>query len=93
MRPAFLICSTLGVSVLPISTWAKEPRSASAKREFQLTHQCPSTGLTSGACPGWVKDHIKPLACGGPDTPSNVQWQTIRNAKAKDKWETKGCPR
>jgi hypothetical protein len=60
-------------------------------REFQLTHSCPLTGRTSGAYPGYVKDHIKPLACGGPDAPSNMQWQTIRDAKAKDKWETKGC--
>jgi hypothetical protein len=25
-----------------------------------------------------------PLACGGPDTVANLQWQTIRDAKAKD---------
>jgi hypothetical protein len=31
-----------------------------------------------------------PLACGGPDAPSNMQWQTTREAKAKDKWENKG---
>jgi NADPH:quinone reductase-like Zn-dependent oxidoreductase len=42
---------------------------------------------------GWVKDHIVPLACGGPDAVSNLQWQTIRDAKAKDKWETKRCAR
>jgi hypothetical protein len=34
-----------------------------------------------------------PLACGGPDAVSNLQWQTIRDVKAKDKWETKGCTR
>ena len=72
---------------------AREQRSAAVKREFQLTHPCPATGLTSGACPGWVKDHIVPLACGGPDAPSNMQWQTIRDARAKDKWEAKGCAR
>src|SRR6516225_2415325 len=54
---------------------------------------CPSTGLTSGPCPGYVEDHIVPLACGGPDAPSNMQWQTIREARAKDKWEAKGCAR
>jgi hypothetical protein len=48
--------------VLPASATAKEPRSASVKHEFQLTHPCPSTGLTSGACPGYIKDHIVPLA-------------------------------
>jgi hypothetical protein len=40
-----------------------------------------------------VKDHIVPLACGGPHAVSNLQWQTIRDAKAKDEWETKGCAR
>jgi hypothetical protein len=35
-----------------------------------------------------------PLACGGPDAVSNMQWQTIRDAKAKkDKLEKSGCPR
>jgi hypothetical protein len=53
----------------------------------------PSTGRTSGTCSYYVKDHIKPLACGGPDAVSKLQWQTIRDAKAKDEWETKGCAR
>jgi len=56
-------------------------------------HPCPSTGKTSGACPGYRKDHVKPLACGGPDAVSNLQWQTIRDAKAKDRWELRACGR
>jgi hypothetical protein len=28
---------------------------------------------------------------GGPDAPSNMQWQTVEAAKEKDKWERKGC--
>jgi len=35
--------------------------------------------------------YIKPLACGGADAPSNMQWQTKEAAKAKDKWERNGC--
>ena len=31
------------------------------------------------------------LACGGGDRPSNKQWQTKAEAKAKDKLELKGC--
>ena len=94
MRTVLLIPVFLAVCVaLPISASARGQRSASVKREFQLTHPCQSTELTSGACPGYVKDHIVPLVCGGPDAPSNMQWQTIRDAKAKDKWETKGCAR
>ena len=94
MPLAFFIYATLaGCVVLPAPASAREHRSSLVKHEFQLIHPCPSTGLTSGACPGWVKDHIVPLVCGGPDAPANMQWQTIRDAKAKDKWETKGCVR
>lgn len=42
-------------------------------------------------CPGYIVDHIKALACGGPDQPSNMQWQTIADAKAKDRWELNEC--
>jgi len=31
------------------------------------------------------------LACGGADSPSNMEWQTVADAKAKDKWERIGC--
>jgi hypothetical protein len=34
-----------------------------------------------------------PLACGGPDAVWNLQWQTIRDAKAKDRWELGACGR
>jgi len=36
---------------------------------------------------GHVVDHIVALACGGCDCVANMQWQTIEDAKAKDKWE------
>jgi hypothetical protein len=38
-----------------------------------------------------VIDHIEPLACGGADSPANMQWQTVAEAKQKDKWERQGC--
>jgi len=56
-------------------------RSEAAKREFMA-----STGYPHGR-PGWVVDHIEPLKRGGADSPSNMQWQTKADAKAKDKWE------
>jgi hypothetical protein len=65
-------------------------RSTTAKREFQREHARPSTGKTSGSCPGYVIDHIQALCKGGPDAPSNMQWQTIAEGKAKDKVECKG---
>jgi len=67
------------------------PRSAAVKAEFQRQNPCPANGQRRGACPGYVKDHIIALACGGPDTAENLQWQTIEEGKAKDKWERKKC--
>ncbi len=66
-------------------------RSEAAKDAFKRSHPCPSTGRSSGSCPGYVVDHVKALACGGADSPSNMQWQTTAAAKAKDKVERRGC--
>jgi hypothetical protein len=62
-------------------------RSMAAKDDFKRFNPCPSTGSTHGACPGYVIDHVIPLKRGGPDTPVNMQWQTVEDAKAKDRWE------
>jgi len=34
-----------------------------------------------------VIDHVVALKRGGADAPSNMQWQTVQAAKAKDKIE------
>ena len=60
-------------------------RSAAARHAFMR-----QTGYPRGR-PGYVVDHIKPLACGGADAPSNMEWQTIAEAKAKDRIERVGC--
>lgn len=66
-------------------------RSEAAKHGFMESEPCPSTGMMHGPCPGYVVDHIKPLACGGADEPSNMQWQTTQAGAEKDKWERAGC--
>jgi hypothetical protein len=83
----------LAVAFSPAAPSAREHRSREATREFQREHPCPSTGRLSGACPGYTKDHVIPLACGGPDAVSNLQWQTVRDAKANDHWERRMCGR
>jgi len=60
-------------------------RSEKAKEDFMR-----QTGHPRG-WPGHVVDHRVPLACGGADAPSNMQWQTTEEAKAKDKVERQGC--
>lgn len=89
-----LLILLLGVACLacgPVS--AGQKRSASAKAEFRRLNPCPATGDTKGPCRGYVIDHIDALACGGADRPENMQWQTVAEGKAKDRWERKGCGR
>jgi hypothetical protein len=62
-------------------------RSTSAKDEFMRR-----TGYPRGR-PGYVVDHVVPLACGGADAPSNMQWQSAEGARAKDRVERRGCRR
>ena len=57
-----------------------------ARSEGAKTHFEAQTGYPHGR-PGYVVDHIIPLKRGGTDAPSNMQWQTKADAKAKDKWE------
>src|SRR5882762_1287141 len=66
----------------PRDKHGKIKRSKEATRAFQRQSPCPSTGKTSGKCSGYVIDHVIPLANGGADDPSNMQWQTKEAAKA-----------
>lgn len=69
-------------------------RRSDVLREFQKVHPCPSTGKTTGSCPGWSKDHVIPMACGGCDAVWNLQWLPVQIKSAagtlpKDRWERK----
>ena len=70
---------------------ARIERDHKVRHAFVKVQACPSTGKHRLPCPGWVIDHVKALACGGPDAVENLQWQTVEDAKAKDKWERKEC--
>lgn len=86
VRAALLCCVLIAAPAE-----ARQHRSHAVLRQFQADNPCPSTGRKMGACPGYIKDHIKALACGGPDAVENLQWQTVADAKAKDKVELQGC--
>jgi hypothetical protein len=61
----------------------KTKRSASASADFMRQTDYPKGRK------GYVVDHIVPLECGGADVPSNMQWQTVQEAKIKDRSERK----
>ena len=82
---------TLRLPLANLNSSAEYHRSYKAKAVFKHNNPCPSTGRNRGTCPNYIIAHINPLACGGADDPSNMQWQSKSEAKAKNKWERKGC--
>lgn len=66
---------------VPRDSHGRIKRSEAAKRKFER-----QSGYPHGR-PGYVVDHIIPLSKGGRDDPSNMQWQTKEEAKAKDRTE------
>ena len=88
-----LITSFAALMVIHISVAdaASAPRMSTAETEFRAAHPCPATGLPRGQCKGYVIDRIIPMVCGGTEAPDNMQWQTLAEAKAKDRWERIGC--
>jgi hypothetical protein len=72
---------------MPRDRHGRIKRSAEAKHASKKSHPCPSTGKPKGACPGYVIDHIQALKHGGRDAPDNIQWQTVQEAKIKDRTE------
>lgn len=78
---ALLLC-------VPLVAEARDPAQV---RAFRATHPCPSTGKTTGSCPGWVVDHIVPLCFAGADSPDNMQWQSYTDSLKKDGFERAAC--
>ena len=72
-----------GKGVMRDGKTGKIYRRQAAKHEFMKNNPCPSTGLTSGSCPGYAIDHIKPLYAGGSDLPHNMQFLSIDEHKEK----------
>ncbi len=76
-----LIVVWLILGLLPDLLLGRIKRSSAARQEFKR-----ATGYPSGR-PGYIIDHVIPLACGGADHLSNMQWQTKEEARAKDRVE------
>ena len=74
-------------SDVPRDSHCRIRRSRAERDAFERANPCPSTGRPRGSCPGYVVDHVIALKRGGPDDPSNMQWQTREAAAAKDKIE------
>lgn len=86
-----------GPLLLARPAWAACPpvhRSQALVRHFKRTHVCPSTGTVTSTCHDIV-DHIIPLClgpeAGGLDVLENLQYQSVAEAKAKDKIERQMC--
>lgn len=61
-------------------------RRADVLAAFKRIHPCPSTGKTTGACPGWQMNHVIPLACSGIDAVSNLSWQPTVSKTCWQDW-------
>ena len=89
-----LSTATLLIAFIANSTGAsaKNERRSSEVLAFKRHNPCPSIGERGGKCPGYVIDHIHPLCAGGADDhKTNMQWQTVEDAKAKDVIERRMC--
>jgi hypothetical protein len=63
---------------------------SSSSQSVAKTQFMRETGYRNGR-PGYVVAYRKPLACGGADDPSNLEWLTAAEARTKDKTDRKGC--
>jgi hypothetical protein len=76
-----------GADQLPPSL-GRDPKQVAA---FRKVDACPATKKTTGACPGWVVDHVVPLCWGGADSPLNMAWQEAKMSYKKDVFEREAC--
>jgi len=81
----------LALLLLTLAFLCAGARNHAERRAFIAANPCPATGKPAGPCPGWVIDHVVPLCAGGADHRSNMQWQTVAEAKAKDREERAQC--
>jgi len=66
----------------PIVTSAAS-RTQRARSDFQRVKPCPSTGKSTGACPGYTIAYKTALKSGGANTAGNMLWKPTQVAKTK----------
>lgn len=80
----------------PVATSVDEAKQRLARsrkevRLFRSKNPCPATGEIQPTCKGFVVDHVKPKCAGGEDKITNMQYQSVAQAKKKDKIEIAYC--
>lgn len=88
-----LLCGSVHAETCnpPRDKYGHIARSKKVISDFRKSVPCPATGQTGKRCAGYVVDHVHPLCACGPDSVENMQWQTVSEAKIKDRWERKIC--
>lgn len=77
--------------VLASPSDARPRRSLAAVAEFRLHAPCPANGKPAGACPGYVVDYVVPPCAEGDNSPDNLQWLTLAQARDNGNWEREYC--
>lgn len=95
MKYAFLLPLVLMVASLDAMA---VDRSTTERYAFDRMTPCPVAWTKPHVCPGHVRDHTIALRCARSpeerkwlDSRYNMQWQSIAEGKAKDKWEGTTC--
>ena len=91
MRVSLVLVTALAVGLLAAPAWTKSggahgsyPSGTQAHAPAAVVARDSHGHIARNGC---VVDHVQALRHGGADDPSNMQWQTLGDAKDKDKWE------
>lgn len=86
-----VLAALAAAAQMGVASGATVSAMSAAEADFRSKNACPATGFSRGPCKGYVVDRIVPPICGGAEAASNMQWQTVAQARAKDRWERIGC--